>query len=170
MGLMHWVLTFFLHIQIQANDTATSQLYYATIFATPNDKFVGGKSPCLLRTPLPTDNIIAHRTLPCGTKVKLTNVRTGRSTVTYIGERGPYGACTYPGWSPSNPTNPLQPNPCPKGYWQVKRKASDPGIWRGAADITPAVAGQIGHTGYELILLEVMPRTGRTQPARKPTS
>ena len=32
----------------------------------------------------------AHRTLPFGTKVKVTNVRTGRSVVVRINDRGPF--------------------------------------------------------------------------------
>lgn len=155
---------------IEANDTAKVQKYYATIFATKDDPFLGGKSPCLNRRPLPEDDIIAHRFLACGTKVRITSVRTGRFTYTSVGERGPYGACTYPGWVPGNPNNLTRPNPCPKGYWVIKRKASEPGLWRGAADITPAVAKRIGHTGYELILLEVVPKKPRPQPAPKPNT
>ena len=32
----------------------------------------------------------AHRTLPFGTKVKVTNLRNGRSVVVHINDRGPY--------------------------------------------------------------------------------
>jgi rare lipoprotein A len=32
----------------------------------------------------------AHKTLPFGTKVKVTNVRTGQSVVVRINDRGPY--------------------------------------------------------------------------------
>lgn len=171
MGLIRWILKLFLNMPlIQANDGAQVQLYYATIFALDGDLHVGGPSPCLNRMPVATDNIIAHRSLPCGTKVRITNVRTGKSTVTYVGERGPYGACTHPGWIPSDPTDPLKPNPCPNGYWKVKKNILAPGIWRGAADITPVVGAKIGHNGYELILLEVVSRKGRSQPARKPNS
>lgn len=167
--ILHWFVLV-ITTPIEANDTAHVQKYYATIFATKDDPFLGGKSPCLNRLVLPTDDIIAHRYLPCGTKVRITAIRTGRSTFTYVGERGPYGACTYPGWEPGNPTDPNKPNQCPNGYWVIKRKASEPGLWRGAADITPAVAKRVGHTGYELILLEVVPKKPRPQPAPKPTS
>lgn len=37
------------------------------------------------------DRIIAHRTLPCGSKVIVYNLDNGRSIRTTIGERGPYG-------------------------------------------------------------------------------
>lgn len=32
----------------------------------------------------------AHKTLPCGTNVKVTNLRNGKSTVVTITDRGPY--------------------------------------------------------------------------------
>jgi len=32
----------------------------------------------------------AHKTLPCGTKVKVTNKRNGKSVVVTINDRGPY--------------------------------------------------------------------------------
>ncbi|MGC2216193.1 MAG: septal ring lytic transglycosylase RlpA family protein [Pseudolabrys sp.] len=32
----------------------------------------------------------AHKTLPFGTKVKVTNVRTGQSVIVRINDRGPY--------------------------------------------------------------------------------
>ena len=32
----------------------------------------------------------AHKTLPCGTKVKVTNLRNGRSVIVTINDRGPY--------------------------------------------------------------------------------
>jgi rare lipoprotein A len=37
-------------------------------------------------------NIAAHRTLPFGTKVKVTNLRTGKSTKVIIQDRGPFVA------------------------------------------------------------------------------
>jgi rare lipoprotein A len=33
----------------------------------------------------------AHRTLPFGTKVRVTNIRNGRSVIVRINDRGPYG-------------------------------------------------------------------------------
>ena len=35
----------------------------------------------------------AHRTLPFGTRVRVTNKRTGRSAVVRINDRGPYAHC-----------------------------------------------------------------------------
>jgi len=39
----------------------------------------------------PTGLTAAHRTLPFGTKVLVTNVRNGRTVVVRIVDRGPYG-------------------------------------------------------------------------------
>jgi rare lipoprotein A len=38
----------------------------------------------------PTGMTAAHRTLPFGTKVRVTNQRTGRSVVVRINDRGPF--------------------------------------------------------------------------------
>lgn len=121
------------------------------------DKWAGGPSPCIYRLVKPTDNLIAHRTLPCGTKVRLTNLRTGKTTVSYVGERGPYGACTYPGWQKWQTKHPYNAAPCPRGYWRVKLRKKDRGVWRGAFDLTPRVRKALEHNGFELVLLEVMP-------------
>jgi rare lipoprotein A len=39
----------------------------------------------------PNGYTAAHRTLPFGTKVRVTNLRNGRSVVVRITDRGPYG-------------------------------------------------------------------------------
>jgi rare lipoprotein A len=39
----------------------------------------------------PTGFTAAHRTLPFGTMVRVTNVRNGRTVVVRINDRGPYG-------------------------------------------------------------------------------
>lgn len=38
----------------------------------------------------PGDMTTAHKTLPCGTKVKLTNPRNGKSVVVTVNNRGPF--------------------------------------------------------------------------------
>lgn len=38
----------------------------------------------------PSAMTAAHRTLPCGTKVHVTNIRNGRSVVVRITDRGPF--------------------------------------------------------------------------------
>lgn len=39
----------------------------------------------------PTDLTAAHRTLPFGSKVRVTNLTNGRSVLVRINDRGPYG-------------------------------------------------------------------------------
>lgn len=140
------------------------EIAYSTQFAKVDkvtgerDKHAGGDSPCLRRLVRPTDNIIAHRTLPCGTKVRLTNLRTGKTTTTKVGERGPYGACISEGW--------IYGTPCPKGKWRVKKKEEDDGVWRGSFDLTPRVGRAIRHNGFELVMLEVIPRKVWRGPSR----
>lgn len=53
------------------------------------DGHVGKRVACggVLDTTRPT---IAHRTLPCGTKLTLTNPRNGRSVVATVTDRGPF--------------------------------------------------------------------------------
>lgn len=38
-----------------------------------------------------TDHVVAHRTLPCKSRVLIYNLDNGRSTVATVGDRGPYG-------------------------------------------------------------------------------
>lgn len=44
---------------------------------------------CLKRDLRATDVVVAHRTLPCLSRVWLHNVRTGRSVIAVVGDRGP---------------------------------------------------------------------------------
>jgi hypothetical protein len=128
---------------------------YATIFAKHGDHWNGGPSPCLHRIVQPDDNIIAHRTLPCGTVVLLYNPKTGMSTVATVGDHGPYGACTAEGWK--------RGTKCPKGYWVVKRKRSDPGVWRGGFDLTPRVSRALGHKSFQVIHMVVLKKGMKKQ-------
>jgi hypothetical protein len=135
------------------------ELHYASTFGSVGDKWMGGPSPCLRRMVRPTDRIIAHRRLPCGTKVLLLNPRNGKTTQARVGERGPYGACTKRSWKLGTP--------CPKGYWRVKRKSSERGVWRGAFDLTPAVSKSLGKKGIEPILLMVLERPQKRKSSAK---
>lgn len=44
---------------------------------------------CLHRDLRETDHIIAHKSLPCNSKLLLYNPRTGLMTLTKVGDRGP---------------------------------------------------------------------------------
>lgn len=46
---------------------------------------------CLHRDLRPNDHVVAHRTLPCGSRVFLFNPRTARYTIATVADRGPYG-------------------------------------------------------------------------------
>lgn len=78
-------LSFFASVRVEAG--------IATRFAAHGD--LGNPRPwaaCLRRNMRDSrDAIVAHRTLPCLTRVIVCLPRTGRCTKSIIGERGPYG-------------------------------------------------------------------------------
>lgn len=135
------------------------EIHFSTIFASHGDKHMGGESPCLKRLVRPTDNIIAHRTLKCHTRVRLYNPRTKRHTIARVGDHGPYGACIKEGW--------IVGTTCPKGFWRVKKREHNPGTWRGAFDLTPHVAKNLGHNGFEIIIMRVLPDEKKHRRKRK---
>lgn len=118
-----------------ATSTTTGKV---TRFGYASDKWTGGESPCLGRRVEPSDWLVAHRTLPCGTLVRITNRRTGRVVVAPVQERGPYGS--------------VQPD----GTWAVKRRKSDPGVWRGLIDATPPVFEALGAKSFDRVTLEAL--------------
>lgn len=99
---------------------------------------------------------IAHRSLPCGTRVYVVNPRTGRRAYAKVIDRGPYGAAAS-----------LRDG----ATWYVKRRADsgppprvcstlesrgepcEPLPWRGVADLTPAVARTLRHNGLEPVVV-----------------
>lgn len=113
-----------------------------TRFADPGDRWRGGKSPCIGRRVEHTDWGIAHRTLPCGTLVTITNLRTGLSVTAPVVTRGPYGACLDEGWTRG---------PCKA--WGIKARAAAPGRWRGIVDATPPVFRAIGAKSFDRVTL-----------------
>jgi hypothetical protein len=114
----------------------------ATRFADPGDKWRGGKSPCLGRRVEHTDWGVAHRSLPCGTMVTVTNHRTGLTVVAPVVTRGPYGACLDVGWTRG---------PCEA--WAIKRRAGDAGVWRGVVDLTPPVFAALAAKSFDRVTL-----------------
>ena len=118
----------------------------SSVFAYRGDRWQGGRSPCLGRQVRPTDRVVAHRTLPCGTVVRVTNLRTGLATVATVGNRGPFGACLDDDYRGGIRCE----------QWTVKRRRSDPGRWRGLLDVTPAVAAAIEHDGWDRVRVEVI--------------
>lgn len=106
-----------------------------TRFADAGDKWKGGKSRCLGRRVEADDVGVAHRRLPCGTLVRVTNHRTGLVVVAPVLDAGPYGAMH-------------------DGAWVVKRRASDPGVWRGVLDATPPVFHALGARSFDRVTVE----------------
>jgi rare lipoprotein A len=68
--------------QAAANSTQSG---IATIYSYHGGKTASGE------TAHPGGLTAAHRTLPFGTMVRITNKRNGRSVVVRINDRGPYG-------------------------------------------------------------------------------
>ncbi len=63
----------------------------STVFSE-NDRFNPNPNLACLHRPLKKgESALAHRTLPCGTKVMIYNPRTNLSTYSVVKDRGPYG-------------------------------------------------------------------------------
>ena len=107
----------------------------ASIFGYPGDKWAGGDAICLKRPINNKDVGIAHRWWPCGTKVAIYNFRTNKWVQAKVVERGPYGATL-------------------RGKWVLKRRQSDPGTYRGVADLTPRAARLLNHNGFETVMVQ----------------
>lgn len=140
------------------------QVGNATVFGTAGDRWAGGPAACAtvdhatgrkIHRPIGWHRRhgtlgIAHRTLKCGTRVRITSLATGRQVIATVVDRGPYGACVAPGWRP-------RVRRCPRGAWRLKKRRGEPGTWRGIADLLPATGRALGHrTGVHRIRLEVL--------------
>lgn len=115
--------------------TADVKSCQSTIFGQPGDEWAGGNALYLGRKINQSDLGIAHRWWPLGSTVIVQHTRTGRMAVARVLDRGPYGATDE------------------NGDWTLKLKQSDPGRWRGCADLTPALARLIGHDGFDRVRL-----------------
>jgi len=69
----------------------------------------------------PSAMSIAHRSIPLGTMVLIEHAHTGNRVWAEVTDRGPYGAIH-------------------DGRWVLKLNRSDPGRWRGVADLSYGVA------------------------------
>lgn len=144
----------------------THETVLATGFAHKGDVWAGEKFFCLRR---PVDDKtpgIAHRWRRCGSRVRITNRRTGRSVVTRVTDRGPYWlvpiSCAYDAvdargfrhashacWRRGRPANEreqiraLKRLPPPHGL-----------VYANDADLTPPTRRAIGHNGKEPVDLE----------------
>jgi hypothetical protein len=115
------------------------------------------------------DPIIAHRTLPCGTKVFVSVVgKPQQGAWLVVGDRGPYGACVKQSKLPAGAIWTISKY-CQRQYgsdtvWYVKRRASYPGTWRAVADISHAARKMIGHNGFEPIVIRYWKRKKAPKP------
>lgn len=83
---------------------------------------------------------LAHRTLPCGTRLGVCNVRTGQCTVAYVVDRGPWGVLDR------------------KGEWHVRTGKLRPGeYYRGHLDLLPGTYTAINVVGIEKVAFWPMP-------------
>lgn len=62
----------------------------ASVYAYKADKVGGGYKTASGEKPEPAELTAAHRTLPFGTKVRVTNKRNGKTVVVRINDRGPF--------------------------------------------------------------------------------
>ena len=113
-----------------------SEYCKATIFGYEDDPHAGGEAVCVYRNVRDTELGIAHRTLPCGTRVYLFNPANKTGSFAKVIDRGPYGAIFL-------------------NKWFVKKNSKSPGIWRGCVDMTSALAKKISHDGESKVLLLV---------------
>jgi hypothetical protein len=108
-----------------------------TRFGYAGDAHAGGVSRCLGRKVLPTDWGVATRTGKCGQLFRIRNHRTGRVVIAPRINAGPYGAMH-------------------DGAWVVKRRASDPGTWRGILDATPLVFLALEAKSFDRVTVEAV--------------
>lgn len=81
------------------------------------------------------DRGVAHRTLPCGTRLGICLARTGLCTAAYVVDRGPWGTLNR------------------KGEWHQRTGRLLPGEhYRGELDLLPGTYTSIGLVGIEKVL------------------
>jgi hypothetical protein len=103
------------------------------------------------------DPIVAHRTLPCGTKVYVQVAGTNRGAWLTVGDAGPYGACVRQAERPPGTT--WKPSKwCRKRYgkdyvWYVKKRSHWPGFYRGVMDISHTARRLIRHNGFQDVII-----------------
>ena len=80
------------------------------------------------------DHGVAHRTLACGTRLGICNLRTSQCTTAYVVDRGPWGVLDR------------------KGDWHVRTTALRPGEhFRGDLDLLPGTYSAIALMGIEKV-------------------
>lgn len=145
---MIWFLQLFLMLDAQPRTITCS----ATSFGQRGDKH-GGRTPTLLyKRPVgPKDFGIAHRTWPLGARIKITNLRNGKSARGVVLDRGTYGMRDEEGWFNSKRK---------KHKRRAKRLLAKVGedAYCGCADITYPLAKRIGHRGRNKVKITLLRR------------
>lgn len=110
------------------------------------------------------DPIIAHRSLPCGTRVYVSLAGQEVGAWVRVGDRGPYGACARRSdlqrlQKRLNRKLTTWASPwCQARYgkdwlWYIKKRSHWPGHYRGIADISHTARRLIGHNGWQNVKL-----------------
>lgn len=113
----------------------------ATSFGQHGDKHGGRTSTLLYKRPVgPKDFGIAHRTWKLGSRIRITNLKNGKSAVGVVLDRGTYGMRDAKGWFNSKRK---------KNRRRAKKLLLEKGeaAYCGCADITYPLADAIGHKG-----------------------
>lgn len=96
------------------------------------------------------DHGVAHRTLPCGTRIGVCLARTRRCTTAYVVDRGPWGTLNH------------------RGEWHMRTKRLPPGErYRGHLDLLPLTYTAIGLVGVEAVyywIIDPVPADARSRP------
>lgn len=111
---------------------------------------------------------IAHRSWPLGSRVRICARRTKRCTLTFVGDRGPFGACDHKGIAKrAHRRNGrlIYKHQC-LGRWMVKIRRTDPGTWRGVADLSRCVAKKLGTRGLHAVRLELLRKKRKRRTKR----
>jgi len=128
----------------------------STMFAQINadgsrDKLAGGRSPYLGRLVKPDDWGAAHRTLPFGAQIEITNVRIGKiaSDVVVI-DRGPFGRYK----DAKKKTGRVSGVKFYRKYSKAGKPIPTAG-WLSCLDLTPDVIKALDHNGREEVSFRV---------------
>ena len=116
------------------------EICMSTQFGRIGDGY-GGRTPTIYyqRPVSKTDMGIAHRDLPIGSLIRITNLRTGLSAKVRVIDRGPYGKLDK------------------RGRWfNGARDKKREGTYRACADLTERLARTIKHNGKEPVLLQLI--------------
>lgn len=138
----------------------------------PGDKHSG--ATCADGKPFTKERChIAHRSWPLGRRVRVCSLRTKRCTTTFVGDRGPWGACDKRGVNPRTFAcrGRWFAQVYTKGKWKVRYRGKGwvvvpkkQGEWRGVADMSRCVADAIGHTGLRPVRLELLAPRKKEKP------